>query len=88
MKISVIGCGYVGLVTGSCLANLGNDVICMDIDLERVAGLSKGVLPIFEPGLRDLVELNLGEGRLRFTTDMKDAVQSTDVIFIASVQLV
>ncbi|MBI3034110.1 UDP-glucose/GDP-mannose dehydrogenase family protein [Candidatus Woesearchaeota archaeon] len=83
MKISMIGCGYVGLVTGTCLANLGNDVICVDVDKARIEGLNKGVLPIFEPGLRDLVELNLREGRLRFTLDIKEAVQFSDIIFIA-----
>lgn len=83
MKISMIGCGYVGLVTGTCLANLGNEVICVDVDKARIEGLNKGVLPIFEPGLRDLVELNLREGRLRFTLDIKEAVQFSDIIFIA-----
>ncbi len=83
MKIAVVGCGYVGLVTGACFANLGNEVVCVDIDTERVEGLNKGVIPFFEPGLRDLVELNAGEGRLRFTSGVKEAVQGADVIFIA-----
>ncbi len=83
MKIAMIGAGYVGLVTGTCLANLGNDVICMDIDPAKIESLKKGIVPIYEPGLRDLVEINLNEGRLRFTTDMEDAVKSSDVIFIA-----
>ena len=69
MKIAVIGCGYVGLVTGASLANLGNDVICVDIDDEKIADLRKGIIPFFEPGLRDLVEMNLSQKRLMFTTD-------------------
>ncbi len=83
MRISVIGCGYVGLVTGTCLANLGNDVTCMDIDAEKVEKLKKGVVPFFEPGLRDILELNLVGGRLKFTSSIKDAVLGSDVIFIA-----
>ncbi|MBN2454251.1 UDP-glucose/GDP-mannose dehydrogenase family protein [Candidatus Woesearchaeota archaeon] len=83
MKIAVVGCGYVGLVTGGCLANLGNDVICVDIDDEKVDNLRKGQIPFFEPGLRDIVELNLAQRRLMFTTDMELAVQNSDVIFLA-----
>ncbi|MBI3051418.1 UDP-glucose/GDP-mannose dehydrogenase family protein [Candidatus Woesearchaeota archaeon] len=83
MRISVIGCGYVGLVTGACLANLGNEVTCMDIDRERIEKLNQGILPFYEPGLRDLVELNSREGRLRFTVDVKRAVHDSDIIFIA-----
>ncbi len=83
MKIAMIGVGYVGLVTGTCLSNLGNSVICMDIDASKIQRLSKGELPFYEPGLRDLVEINSREGRLKFTTDMKLAVQSSDVLFIA-----
>ncbi len=83
MKIAVIGAGYVGLVTGSCLANLGNDVICVDIDDEKVSNLRKGVIPFFEPGLRDLVEMNLAQKRLMFTTDSELAIRNSEVIFIA-----
>ncbi len=83
MKIAVIGCGYVGLVTGACLANLGNDVICVDIDEERVANLRKGIIPFFEPGLRDMVEMNLSQKRLMFTTDSELAIKNSEVIFIA-----
>ena len=66
MKIAVVGTGYVGLVTGACLANLGNDVICVDIDDEKIAGLRRGVIPFFEPGLRDVVEMNLAQRRPMF----------------------
>ncbi|MBI2134205.1 UDP-glucose/GDP-mannose dehydrogenase family protein [Candidatus Woesearchaeota archaeon] len=83
MKIAVIGCGYVGLVTGTCLANLGNDVVCVDIDRVKVEKLNNGVMPIYEPGLRDLVELNFSQGRLKFTDDLHEPVRQSDVIFIA-----
>ncbi|MBI2549683.1 UDP-glucose/GDP-mannose dehydrogenase family protein [Candidatus Woesearchaeota archaeon] len=83
MKIAVIGCGYVGLVTGACLANLGNDVICVDIDDEKVSALRRGVIPFFEPGLRDMVEMNLAQKRLMFTTDSEIAIKNSDVVFIA-----
>ncbi|MEK6837717.1 MAG: nucleotide sugar dehydrogenase, partial [Nanoarchaeota archaeon] len=83
MKIAVMGAGYVGLVTGACLANLGNDVICVDIDDERISNLRKGVIPFFEPGLRDLVEMNLAQRRLMFTTDSELAIRNSDVIFVA-----
>lgn len=83
MKIALIGCGYVGLVTGACLANLGNDVICVDVDDEKVDNLRKGIIPFFEPGLRDLVEMNLAQKRLMFTTDSELAIRNSDVVFIA-----
>ncbi len=83
MKIAVMGTGYVGLVAGTCLANLGNDVFCVDVDKEKIDNLNKGVLPIFEPGLRDLVEINTKEGRLRFTTDAKSAIEKSQVVFSA-----
>ena len=82
MRISVIGVGYVGLVTGACFAETGNDVICMDIDKEKIAGLKKGVIPIYEPQLDDLVKNNIREGRLHFTTDIKKAVEHGLIIFI------
>ena len=83
MRLALVGCGYVGLVTGACLANLGNDVICVDIDEERVSNLRSGIMPFFEPGLRDLVELNVAQKRLMFTTDLQLAIENSDVIFIA-----
>ncbi|MBI2140874.1 UDP-glucose/GDP-mannose dehydrogenase family protein [Candidatus Woesearchaeota archaeon] len=83
MKIAVVGCGYVGLVTGACLANLGNDVICVDINDEKISNLRKGIIPFFEPGIRDLVEMNLAQKRLMFTTDSELAIKNSDVIFIA-----
>ncbi len=83
MKVGVIGTGYVGLVVGACLAETGNDVICADIDGEKIARLQRGEVPIYEPGLEPLVEHNLAEGRLRFTTDVAQAVRASDIIFIA-----
>lgn len=83
MKITVMGTGYVGLVAGTCLANLGNDVFCVDVDKEKIDELNKGILPIFEPGLRDLVEINTKEGRLKFTTDAKSAIEKSQVVFSA-----
>lgn len=82
MKISVIGTGYVGLVTGSCFADLGNDVICMDNDAAKLKKLKSGKIPIYEPGLDDLVRRNIKERRLSFTSNIKDAVTRSDIIFI------
>ena len=83
MKVTVFGTGYVGLVTGTCLAEMGNHVVCVDIDSSKVDGLNKGVVPIFEPGLSPMVLHNHQEGRLQFTTDAKLAVEHGDIIFIA-----
>ena len=83
MKIATIGSGYVGLVVGACLAESGNDVVCADVDPEKVALLNDGEIPIYEPGLKPLIESNLADGRLTFTTDVTQAVQASTVIFIA-----
>ena len=83
MNVSVIGTGYVGLVVGACLAETGHDVVCADVDAAKIARLKKGEIPIFEPGLEGLVTHNLAEGRLRFTTDVEDAVRASSIIFIA-----
>ena len=83
MKISVIGTGYVGLVTGTCLAESGNDVICMDIDERKIEMLNSGKVPIYEPGLEELIKRNVAHDRLTFTTDISMAVKRSDIIFIA-----
>jgi len=83
MKISVIGTGYVGLVVGTCFAETGNDVICVDIDKRKISMLKRGKSPIYEPGLEDLIIKNINEKRLSFTTDLSNAVKATEVIFLA-----
>jgi UDPglucose 6-dehydrogenase len=83
MKISVIGTGYVGLVVGTCFAETGNDVICVDIDEKKIRMLRQAKSPIYEPGLEELIEKNIHEKRLIFTTDIKQAIRKTEVIFLA-----
>ena len=83
MKITVFGAGYVGLVSGACLAEVGNHVLCVDIDTRKIQMLQKGELPIFEPGLKEMVRRNLDAGRLCFSTDIAVAVQHGTVQFIA-----
>ncbi len=82
-KITVVGTGYVGLVTGTCLSDLGNRVICIDIDEEKVKGLLQGILPIFEPGLEELVKRNVEQKRLDFSTSLEKGITESDIIFIA-----
>lgn len=83
MKVCVIGTGYVGLVAGTCLAEMGNDVICVDNNLEKLSQLENGIVPIYEPGLEELIKVNVSEGRLYFTSNLKEAVQKSLVCFIA-----
>ena len=83
MEISIFGTGYVGLVTGTCLANLGNTVTCCDVDKGKIAALKDGKMPFYEPGLAELVEVNMREGRLRFTASAEEAVNAGDILFIA-----
>ncbi|MCM2348263.1 MAG: UDP-glucose/GDP-mannose dehydrogenase family protein [Acidovorax soli] len=83
MKITVIGTGYVGLVSGACLAEVGNDVLCLDLDQEKIRVLQAGGIPIYEPGLQDMVQRNVAAGRLHFTTDVARAVQHGTLQFIA-----
>jgi len=83
MKTAVVGTGYVGLVTGSCLSDVGMDVTCVDVDAEKIANLEKGILPIYEPGLEAIVEHNKASGRLKFTTSLTDAVPGAEAAFIA-----
>ncbi|NUZ05147.1 UDP-glucose dehydrogenase family protein [Piscinibacter koreensis] len=83
MRISIVGSGYVGLVTGACLAEMGNDVLCVDTDASKIRLLSAGSIPIYEPGLPELVERNSAAGRLRFTTDFASSIAHGLIIFIA-----
>lgn len=83
MKITIIGSGYVGLVTGTCLAELGNDVLCLDLDATKIEMLNAGEVPIYEPGLKELIQRNHAAGRLRFTSDIESSVSFGDIQFIA-----
>ncbi len=83
MKVAIVGTGYVGLVTGTCLSQLGNDVVCVDLDESRVEQLSAGKIPIYEPGLQELVQSNLRLNRLSFTVDLEQALTDVNVVFIA-----
>ncbi|MFA6260212.1 MAG: UDP-glucose/GDP-mannose dehydrogenase family protein [Bacteroidia bacterium] len=83
MKIAVVGTGYVGLVTGACLADVGIEVICIDIDKKKIEDLKKGILPIYEPGLEEIVERNAKSGRLQFSTSLSESIRGCDVAFIA-----
>jgi UDPglucose 6-dehydrogenase len=83
MKISVIGTGYVGLVSGACFADVGNYVLCLDVDTRKISMLKEGVIPIHEPGLDNLVQRNVGAGRLLFSSEYDDAVRHADIIFLA-----
>ncbi|OUV76133.1 MAG: UDP-glucose 6-dehydrogenase, partial [Flavobacteriales bacterium TMED123] len=83
MRITIIGSGYVGLVTGACFAEMGNKVICVDKDSKKVKGLKKGVIPIFEPGLKPMVIESYEKGVLSFTTSIQEAINASEIVFIA-----
>src|SRR3954465_10603994 len=83
MNVAIIGTGYVGLVVGACLAETGNDVCCVDIDERKIAGLKENILPIFEPGLDQIVQRNAALARLSFSTDLHAAIGAASVVFIA-----
>ncbi len=83
MQVSIFGTGYVGLVTGTCLAEVGHDVVCVDVDVAKVEGLNNGIIPIYEPGLEPMVKANHAAGRLKFTTDAASAIAHGDIVFIA-----
>ena len=82
MKICIIGSGYVGLVSGACFSDLGNTVTCVDINRETIEKLKKGIVPIYEPGLQELVERNLKKKRLLFSTNISSSIKKSDIIFI------
>src|SRR5687768_9927830 len=83
MKIAIIGTGYVGLVAGTCFADSGNDVVCVDIDAKKIQQLQAGQVPIYEPGLEEMIKKNVREKRLSFSTDLKASVAPCQVVFIA-----
>lgn len=83
MRIAVVGTGYVGLVSGTCFADMGNEVICVDKNIEKIEKLKRGIVPIYEPGLEELVEQNMESGRLKFTSDIAEALDRSDFCFIA-----
>jgi len=83
MKIAIVGTGYVGLVSGTCFAEMGVDVTCVDINQEKIDQLKKGVIPIYEPGLDDMVSRNIQAGRLHFTTQPTDVLNEVEAVFIA-----
>ena len=83
MKVSIIGTGYVGLVTGACLADVGNQVLCLDLDQRKIERLRAGEIPIYEPGLQEIVHANVAAGRLRFTTDPAEAARYAQLQMIA-----
>ena len=82
MKLCMIGTGYVGLVSGVCFADLGNDVICVDKDYNKINNLKKGIIPIYEPGLEELVIKNYQNKRLNFSTNLNDAIKKSDIVFV------
>lgn len=83
MKIAVVGTGYVGLVTGTCFAETGNEVSCVDIDVKKVEKLKNGIIPIYEPGLDILFDRNIKAKRLKFTTDLAEGIKDAQIIFLA-----
>ncbi len=83
MKVAVVGTGYVGLVTGTCFAEVGINVVCIDIDVNKIENLKKGILPIYEPGLEEMVQRNVDKGRLKFSTSLKDSIEGCEAAFIA-----
>ena len=83
MKVTVLGSGYVGLVAASCFSEMGNYVVCVDIDKEKILKLKEGIIPIYEPGLRDLIIGNQKKKTLNFTTDINESLKNAEVVFIA-----
>ena len=83
MKISIVGTGYVGLVSGTCFAETGITVTCVDLDKKKIDGLNNGIIPIFEPGLENMVNKNVSKKRLFFTTEIKESLKDCEAVFIA-----
>jgi UDPglucose 6-dehydrogenase len=83
MKITIVGSGYVGLVTGACFSEVGIDVVCVDVDNAKIKNLNKGIIPIYEPGLEDMIVRNMKKNRLSFSTNLSQAITDSEVIFIS-----
>src|SRR5665647_1185660 len=83
MKVAIVGSGYVGLVTGTCFAEVGIDVVCVDINEKKIENLKEGIVPIYEPGLEEMLLRNMKKGRLQFTTNLEEALKDCKVLFIA-----
>src|SRR5262249_20384809 len=83
MRVAMIGTGYVGLVSGACIADFGHEVMCVDKDVAKIAALNSGEIPIYEPGLKEVVETNVRQGRLSFTTALGDSLNEAGAVFIA-----
>ena len=83
MNISIVGTGYVGLVTGTCFSEMGNEVYCVDVIEENIESLKKGIVPIYEPGLEEMIKRNYAQGNLHFTTNLKEGLENSDICFIA-----
>ena len=83
MNITIIGTGYVGLVTGTCFSDMGNEVYCVDVIEEKIDSLKKGIVPIYEPGLEELIKRNYERGNLHFTTNLKEGLDNSELCFIA-----
>ena len=83
MKVAIVGSGYVGLVTGTCFAEVGIEVMCVDVDTKKIENLKNGIIPIYEPGLEDMVHRNMKKGRLQFTTNISEALEDCEVLFTA-----
>ena len=83
MKIAIVGTGYVGLVTGTCFAEMGTEVTCIDVDQKKIEGLKNGIIPIYEPGLDTLVQRNVKAGRLKFNTKLEEVLDDVEIVFSA-----
>ena len=83
MNIAVVGSGYVGLVSGTCFAEMGANVWCVDVDSQKIENLRKGILPIYEDGLQDLLDKNVADGRLHFATSLRECIDMVEIVFIA-----
>ena len=87
MKIAIVGTGYVGLVSGTCFSEMGVDVTCVDVNKEKIEQLQHGMIPIYEPGLEEMVHKNVKAGRLHFTTDLTEVLDEVEVVFLSLIHI-